>query len=133
MNGTDASNMSHTNLANNMGAAGEMSSNTQVLWGTNINTNSLQMQLKEFLMTYTVMPEPGADGVINDDQFNIEPVYITKLKDMAVTEEFVLDVDCRHIYEYSKSLYKQLEDYPADVIPIFDLVALSVYKEQCYG
>jgi DNA replication licensing factor MCM4 len=125
--------MSNTNLANNMGAGNEMSTNTQVLWGTNIHTNTLQMQLKEFLMTYTIMPEPGPDGQINDDQFNIEPVYITKLKDMAETEEFVLDVDCRHLFEYSKSLYKQLEDYPADVIPIFDLVALGVFKEQCFG
>jgi hypothetical protein len=54
--------MSNTNLANNMGANAEMSSNTQVLWGTNINTNSLQSQLKEFLMTFTIMPEPGPDG-----------------------------------------------------------------------
>jgi hypothetical protein len=38
----DASNMSNTNLAANMGAGTEMSSNTQVLWGTNINTNDLQ-------------------------------------------------------------------------------------------
>jgi len=26
-------------------------------------------------------------------------------------------------------LYKQLEDYPTDVIPIFDLVAVQVFKE----
>lgn len=32
-----------------------MSSNTQVLWGTNINTNDLQTRLKEFLTTF--MPE----------------------------------------------------------------------------
>ena len=38
------------------------------------------------------------------------------------------------MYDFKKSLYKQLEDYPADVIPIFDLVALSVFKEQnSYG
>ena len=61
---------------------------------------------------------------IGDDQFNIEPYYITKLKEMQETEEFTLEVDCNHIYEFKKSLYKQLEDYPADVIPIFDLVAL---------
>ena len=39
----DASNLSNTNLMGNMlGAHAEMSSNTQVLWGTNINTNDLQ-------------------------------------------------------------------------------------------
>jgi len=104
-----------------------MSSNTQVLWGTNINTNDLQKGLKDFLQTFTVMPD--ADDNMQDDQFNIEPHYIHMLKEMAVTEEFVLDIDCEHLLEFNKSLYKQLEDYPADVIPIFDLVALQVFKE----
>jgi len=47
---------------------------------------------------------------------------------MAETEEYTLEVDCNHLFEFKKSLYKQLEDYPADVIPIFDLVALQVFK-----
>lgn len=59
-----------------MGGQGEMSSNTQVLWGTNINTNDLQTRLKEFLLTYTVMPT-GEDEQMD---FNIEPFYITALK-----------------------------------------------------
>jgi DNA replication licensing factor MCM4 len=106
-----------------------MSSHTQVLWGTNINTNDLQHQLKEFLLTFT-SEEEG----LGDDQFNREPFYITKLKEMAETEEYILDVDCHHLYEFRRSLYKQLEDYPADVIPIFDLVALQVFKDQVsYG
>jgi len=127
----DASNMSNTNLMNNIGNQGEMSSNTQVLWGTNINTNDLQSQLREFLLTFTIMPE-GDD--MQDDQFNTEPYYITQLKQMAETEEFTLEVDCQHLFDFKKTLYKQLEDYPADVIPIFDLVALSVFKEHMsYG
>lgn len=127
----DPSNLSNTNLMNNIGGQNEMSSNTQVLWGTNINTNDLQQQLKEFLLTFTVMPENDA---MADDQFNVEPFYITKLKEMAETEEYTLDVDCSHLWEFNRTLYKQLEDYPADVIPIFDLVALQVFKEHLsYG
>jgi len=37
------------------------------------------------------------------------------------------------LHDYKPALYKQLEDYPADVIPIFDLVALSVYKDMHMG
>ena len=48
---------------------------------------------------------------------------------MAETEDYTLEIDCNHLYVYKPSLYKQLEDYPADVIPIFDLVALQVYKD----
>ena len=59
-----------------------------------------------------------------------EPFYIIKLKNMSETEDYTLEVDCDHLHEYKNSLYKQLVDYPADVIPIFDLVALQVFKEQ---
>lgn len=118
---------------NNIGQ-NEMSSNTQVLWGTNINTNDLQQQLKEFLLTYTIMPDADTMNDDGDDQFNITPYYITKLQEMQETEEYTLEVDCNHLFEYKKSLYRQLEDYPADVIPIFDLVALQVFKEHLnYG
>lgn len=77
---------------------------------------------------------PTGDAMMNDDQFNVEPYYITKLREMQETEDFTLEVDCHHLFEFKKSLYRQLEDYPADVIPIFDLVALQVYKEHLnYG
>lgn len=102
-------------------------SNTQVLWGTNINTNDLQNGLKDFLLTYTNTDDLNGQG---DDAFMTEPLYISKLKNMAETEDYTLEVDCNHLYEYKRTLYKQLEDYPADVIPIFDLVALQVFKEQ---
>jgi DNA replication licensing factor MCM4 len=128
----DPSNMSNTALMQNMGAQNEYSSNTQVLWGTNINTNELQTQLREFLLTFTIMP--NADDMQDDYAFNIEPYYITQLKQIAETEQYVLDINCAHLHEFNASLYRKLEDYPADVIPIFDLVALSVFKEQIgYG
>ena len=37
------------------------------------------------------------------------------------------------MFDFSKVLYKQLEDYPTDVIPIFDLVATQVFKEYALG
>ena len=112
----DASNISNTAMMNQMGGQGEESA-TQVLWGTNINTGDLQNNLKEFLLTFS-------EEVQNQQTFNQEPYYVNKLKNMAETEDYTLEVDCNHLYTYKSSLYKQLEDYPADVIPIFDLVAL---------
>ena len=116
-----------------IGGQGEMSSHTQVLWGTNINTQDLQSRLREFLTTFTIINDEAHD--LNNDQnmedVNMyqEPHYITLLKQIAETEEYNLDVDCCHIYDFNKSLYKQLEDYPTDVIPIFDLVTEQVFKE----
>ena len=119
----DPSIMSNTNLMNNLGGHGEMSSNTQVLWGTNINTSDLQIKLKEFLTTFTIMIDDDVD--MNEmERFNQEPHYIKLLKQIAETEDYTLEVDCDHLYEFNPSLYRQLEDYPTDVIPIFDLIAL---------
>jgi len=70
-----------------------------VLWGTNINTNDIQNKLKEFLQTFSITED--------DDQieFNAEPHYISLLKQCAETEEYVLDVDCDHLFQFNKQLY----------------------------
>jgi len=65
----------------------------------------------------------------DNDRYNREPHYITILKQIAETEDYNLDIDCAHLYSFNPQLYRQLEDYPTDVIPIFDLVALQVFKE----
>jgi hypothetical protein len=33
------------------------------------------------------------------------------------------------VFEFDNSLYRQLENYPTDIIPIFDLVVTAVYKD----
>ena len=126
----DASNISNTALAG-MNQGQEMSSNTQVLWGTNINTNDISTKLREFLISFQVeLNDDDADLAQNDaDRYTQKPFYIQKLQQIAETEEFTLDVDCDHLFQYNENLYRQLEDYPTDVIPIFDLVALNVFKE----
>jgi DNA replication licensing factor MCM4 len=107
-----------------------MSSNTQILWGTNINTNDLQARLKEFLTTFTIVNDEDQDLNMQEDaNLYQEPHYISLLKQISETEDYTLDVDCDHIFQFNRALYKQLEDYPTDVIPIFDLVAVQVYKE----
>ena len=71
----------------------EPSSNTQVLYGTNINSTEVQQKLRNFITSFTV---------INDDEedFAKEPLYVEQLKLVKDTECFILDVNCDHIYEY---------------------------------
>ena len=90
----------------NMGGArgGEMSSNTQVLWGTNINTNDISNKLREFLTSYIPeMPDDAMDlgGDNGNERYMQVPIYIQKLKQISETEEYTLDVDCDHIYQYN--------------------------------
>ncbi len=51
------------------------------------------------------------------------------MKNIHATENYILDVNCDHIFEYDQSLYRQLENYPTDIIPIFDLVVTGLFKE----
>lgn len=65
----------------------------------------------------------------NDAQYLRQPFYWEKLKELRELEENVLEVDCEHLRQFDPQLYRQLEDFPCDIIPIFDLVATAVYKE----
>lgn len=103
-------------------AGADPSSNTQVLYGTNINSNDVQNKLKNFLMTFVKM---GGD----DDAFDQEPYYVQRLKEISETEIYSLDVDCDHLFEFDEGLYRQLVNYPTDVIPIFDLVVTHLYRD----
>ena len=123
----DQSQFSNTAIGE-MANQGEYSSATQVLYGTNINTNTIQTSLKEFLMTFR---KPRDEDSMVDEEYDedAEPYYIAKLRQVSETQEFFLEVDCNHLAEFNIKVYRQLVDYPTDVIPIFDLVALQVYKE----
>jgi DNA replication licensing factor MCM4 len=99
----------------------EPSSNTQVLYGTNINSSDVQNRLRNFLTNY-VRPEDAED-------YGKEPLYVQKLREIHDTEQYILDIDCEHVFDHDQGLYRQLENYPTDIIPIFDLVVTGVYKE----
>lgn len=98
-----------------------------MLWGTSINTNSVQTRLKDFINNFVEEREIDQDG--GDEQFARTPYYIEKLKEVRDMELTVLDIDCSHIFAFDPQLYRQLEDYPTDLIPIFDLVVSQIYKE----
>lgn len=101
----------------------DASSNTQVLFGTNINTNEVQNKLRDFIVGFTDIDE-------NSDNYDIYPHYIKQLKEIRDTQNYVLDVDCEHIFKFDAGLYKKIEMYPTDIIPIFDLVVTGIFKEE---
>ena len=105
----------------------EMSSNTQVFWGTNINANDVQTKLKNFINTFVELNDNDEDE--NDDQFTKAPFYFGKLTLLRQMEETVLEVNCDHIFQFDQALYRQLENHPINVIPMFDLVVSQIYKE----
>lgn len=70
----------------------EPSSNTQVLYGTNINSTEVQQKLRNFLTTFTQMGD--------DEDYGKAPYYIELLKLIHETEQYILDVDCDHVYSF---------------------------------
>jgi len=88
----------------------------------------VQQKLKNFINTFVELNE-DADDDEGDDQFTKKPFYWERLQELRELEESVLEVNCDHLFQYDQSLYKQIEDHPIEVIPIFDLVASAVYKE----
>lgn len=50
----------------------EPSSNTQVLWGTNINANEVQMKIKNFINTFVEQSDDPDD----EAQYTAEPLYL---------------------------------------------------------
>ena len=111
------------------GIPNEISQHTQVIWGTNISANELQQKLKHFLNTFVEIDDNDDEDMENDAQYMRQPFYWEKLKELRELEENVLEVDCEHLRQFDPQLYRQLEDFPCDIIPIFDLVATAVYKE----
>lgn len=75
----------------NMANGNEPSSNTQVIWGTNINLNDIQNKIKNFINTFVQMGE-------DEEDFTKAPYYIEQLKQVMETEQYVLDVNCDHIF-----------------------------------
>ena len=112
---------------NQMAGANETSQFTQVLWGTNINTKAVEMKLKNFINNFEEIKDDDDDE--DDQQFQRAPYYIQKLREVRELDGNVLDIDCDHVFQFDQMLYRQIEDYPADIIPIFDLVVTKVYNE----
>lgn len=82
----------------------EMSSHTQVLWGTNINTNDVQIKLKNFINNFEELRDDDDDD--DDAQFQRAPYYIQKLRDVRELDGNVLDIDCDHVFQFDQMLYR---------------------------
>jgi len=101
--------------------------NSEVIWGTNINAKDVEEKFVAFLKTYQ-------SNDLDTESDNIgQPLYLTKLHRLHTYEQYYLDVDADHIYQFDKQLYQQLVFFPSDVILYFDRGASRLYKEIFYG
>jgi len=93
----------------------------QVLWGTNINLLEISNKYRAFITNFAV-PDPK-----NNNQ--IQNIYLLQIREIKITEQYILNLDGSHINSFDRSLYLQLINYPNEMIPIMDIVTNQIYSE----
>ena len=86
-----------------------------------INTSDCQQRFKNFLTNYTL--EKDRDSISG------MPYYMNQLKQISETEEYILNLDCNHLFEFDPQLHRQFINFPCEMIPYFDAVINQMFKE----
>lgn len=84
------------------------------IWLSNININNIESRFENFL---TLFKETGKKDF----------KYLTLIEELHMSQETVLNIDCSDMYTFDKSLYKNLVEYPQEIIPIMDLMINNLY------
>ncbi len=74
-----------------MDIPGESSQLTQVIWGTNINSDKVCITIRDFFQNFYAEDQEAETAQ--------EPFYFLELKQVIDTEEYILNVNCDHVYE----------------------------------
>lgn len=108
------------------------------IYGTNVNPEEIAAQFKDFLLNF----EAQAENIqISSSQQAQQPnqimeenllykIYLEKLGQIKESDNFILQIEGDHIFQFKQSLYMRLIFFPSDVIPIMDQVTQQVFREQ---
>lgn len=114
-------------------ATGEAAAPSLVIWGTDVSVDACKRQFIQFLREskYTVedadMDEARLEWPKSDEP---RLLYLTKLEEILhVPNEPYLTINCGHIKDFNPNLYRQLVNYPTEVIQIFDMGANEVFQD----
>ncbi|KAJ2855598.1 MCM DNA helicase complex subunit [Coemansia erecta] len=116
-----------------VGAESEGAQPTEIrtIWGTIVHVRDVMSMFKDFMLHFTAGHRPPSSGGLSELEL-AEPVYPQLLRRMHESEVFQLNLDAQNILAYppSQRLYKQLVNYPEEVIPIMDYVLTELFMEQ---
>lgn len=101
---------------------------TRIIWGTNVTQTEVSRIAEDFLMNFEKRYRMIKDGEISEDEVlppdhpGREKVYLEMMKTMLELGVSSLNLDMKNLKAYPSTikLWYQLQDYPADVINIFD-------------
>jgi len=96
-----------------------------VIWGTNVQIVECKRKFTRFIQTFKD-PE-----VADDEEFegldHSKPYYEQRLAEIAYTLSPFLNVNAGHLAKQEEELYKQLVQYPQEVIPILDMAVNELF------
>ena len=119
-----------------------------VIWGTDVVVEESREKFMKFITGYIcaefdeqgklrgwsitchnchvslrISDHPGIDGT--------KPFYFQKLEKIGYVEnQLFFDLDCVHLKEFDEALYRQLINYPSELIPIFDMATNEVFYDK---
>lgn len=112
---------------------GEAAAPNLVIWGTDVNVDACKKQFIEFLKdSRFTIEDAEMDEARFEWQRSEQPrsLYLTKLEEILhVPNEPYLTLNCAHLKEFNETLYRQLVNFPTEVIQIFDMGANEVFQD----
>lgn len=114
-------------------AFGEAAAPNLLIWGTDVSVDNCKKEFMEFLKN---SPFTIEDAEMDEARFEWarseqpRPLYLTKLEEILhVPNEPYLTLNCAHLKEFNPTLYRQLVNFPTEVIQIFDMGANEVFQD----
>lgn len=114
-------------------ATGETAAPNLIIWGTDVSVDACKKQFIKFLKESKFTIE---DAEMDEARFEWQqteqprPLYLTKLEEILhVPNEPYLTLNCAHLKEFDPNLYRQLVNFPTEVVQIFDMGANEVFQE----
>ncbi|XP_015788265.1 DNA replication licensing factor mcm4-A [Tetranychus urticae] len=115
-----------------------------VIWGTDVSVSVCKAKFKQFIRwdgLDIASLEPDELDLLNSDgnggRMDVDAdapirksLYLLKLEDIYALGDYpYLDVNCAHIHQFDADLYRQLINYPQEVIPAFDMATNELFFE----
>ncbi|KAJ8042333.1 DNA replication licensing factor mcm4-A [Holothuria leucospilota] len=96
-----------------------------VIWGTDVIVDEAKEKFQKFVLNFI---DPDADEAEGIDP--TRPVYMQKLEEIQALELPFLNINCSHLQSFDSGLYRQLVNYPQEVIPTFDMAVNEMFFEK---
>ncbi|KAJ8613175.1 hypothetical protein MRB53_037041 [Persea americana] len=108
-----------------------------IIWGSNVPTEDAKRHVRDFLMNFEKRYRMIADGeldaseALSTDHPGREKEYIEMMNTMLELGATALNLDLQNLKAYppTRKLWKQLQDFPSEVIMIFDTVLKQTLLE----